>query len=91
MGGEGFEDGAGPWVKTISRSGCRTDDVLEDLYGDRGKWGRWEPREGICDAGPVSKVGSEATVGSVLDVRDDILSLCVCDSGKLFDEYPREG
>lgn len=33
----------------------------------------------------VRKVGSEATVGSALDVRDDIgcLLLCKCDSGEL--------
>lgn len=41
----------------------------------------------------VSRVGSEATVGSVLDVTDDLgcLLLCKCNSGELCDECPLKG
>lgn len=41
----------------------------------------------------VSKVGSEATVWSMLDVKGDIwrLLLCKCNSGELFDECPLKG
>lgn len=39
----------------------------------------------------VSKVGSEATVGSMLDVRDMGLLLCICNSGELCDECPLKG
>lgn len=41
----------------------------------------------------VSRVGSEATVGSELDVRDDLgrLELWECDSGELCDECPLKG
>lgn len=36
-GGRRDEDGAGPWVKTVSWPGCGTEDELECLYGERGK------------------------------------------------------
>lgn len=41
----------------------------------------------------VSRVGSEATVNSELDVRDDLrcLVLCECDRGELCDECPLKG
>lgn len=41
----------------------------------------------------VSKVGSEATVWSMSDVKDDIrrLLLCKCNSGELCDECPLKG
>ena len=41
----------------------------------------------------VSRVGSEATVGSVFVVRDDMrcLLLCKCESGELCDECPLKG
>lgn len=92
-GGTRDEDGAGPWVKTVSGHGCRAEGGLECLYGERGKWGRCEPREEMGDAlvqECVSKVGSEATVGSMLD---DIrcLLLCRCDSGELCEECPLKG
>lgn len=88
--------GAGPWVKTVSWLGCRIGDEFESLYGERGKWGRCEPRGGMGDASEsecASKVGSEATVGSMLDVRDDMrcLLLCNCNSGELCDECPLKG
>lgn len=73
-GGRRDEDGAGPWVKTVSWPGCITGDWLECLYGERGKWGRCEPCEGMSDgfvSECASKVGSEATVGSIFDARDD--------------------
>lgn len=38
----------------------------------------------------VSKVGSEATVESVLDVRVCLL-LCVFESGELCDKHPLKG
>lgn len=95
-GGEGRrdEDGAGPWVNTVSWPRCRVGDRC--LYGEWGKWGRCEPRGGVGDvfvSEHVSKVGSEATVGSMLDVRDDIrcLLLCICNSGELCDECPLKG
>ena len=95
-GGRRDEDGAGPWVKTVSWLGCGTRDGLECLYGERGKWGRWEPRGGTggaFEAECASRVGSEATVGSMLDVRDDFkcLLLCRCNSGELCDECPLKG
>ncbi len=36
----------------------------------------------------ASRVGSEETVGSMFDVRDDLrcLLLCKCNSGELWDE-----
>lgn len=40
----------------------------------------------------VSRVGSEATVRSVWDFRDDrCLLLCVCNIGELCDECPLKG
>ena len=36
-GGRRDEDGAGPWVKTVSWLGCRTGGVVDCLYGERGK------------------------------------------------------
>lgn len=40
----------------------------------------------------VSKVGSEATVWSMPDVKDDIgCLLCKCNSGELCDELPLKG
>ena len=41
----------------------------------------------------ASRVGSEATVGSMLEVRDDLrcLLLCICKSGELCDECPLKG
>lgn len=41
----------------------------------------------------ASKVGSEVTVGSMLDVRDDnrCLPLCKSNSGELCDECPLKG
>lgn len=41
----------------------------------------------------ASKVGSEATVGSMLDVTDDnrCLLLCKSNSGELCDECPLKG
>lgn len=41
----------------------------------------------------VSRVGSEATVGSMLEVRDDFgcLFLCKCNSGELCEECPLKG
>lgn len=90
------EDGAGPWVKTVSRCGGRTGNRPECLYGERGKWGRCEPRGGMGDVFVLelaSKVGSEATVGSMLDVTDDnrCLLLCKSNSGELCDECPLKG
>lgn len=91
-GGKRDEDGAGPWVKTVSWSGCRTGDGFECLYGERGKCGRCEPRretEGVSLSECVSKLGSEATVGSLLDIR--CLLLCKCDNGELCDKCPLRG
>lgn len=41
----------------------------------------------------ASRVGSEATVGSMLDVRDDTgcLLRCKCNGGELCDECPLKG
>lgn len=47
----------------------------------------------VCVSEYVSKVGSEATVRSMLDVRDGIrcLLLCKCNRGELCDECPLKG
>lgn len=90
------EDGAGLCVKTESGSGCSVGDGVECLYGELGKWGRCEPWGGGRDvflSDCVSRVGSEATVGKMLEVRDDFrcLLLWKFNSGELCDECPLKG